>query len=153
MIDRSDTDLIALARAGDKVAFGQLIERHQPMVRRIATKMVRNEYLAQELTQETLLQAYLSLDQLRDDGRFQSWLYGITLNVCKSYLRLQKVNLLSWESLMGGTRVDPAILSRSAPDPHIWSSNSASCIASSWTQSIPFHPGIGLRPCSFISTN
>jgi RNA polymerase sigma factor (sigma-70 family) len=119
MIDRSDTDLIALARAGDKVAFGQLIERHQPMVRRIATKMVRNEYLAQELTQETLLQAYLSLDQLRDDGRFQSWLYGITLNVCKSYLRLQKVNLLSWESLMGGTRVDPAILSRSAPDPHM----------------------------------
>ena len=45
MIDRSDTDLISLARAGDKVAFGQLIERHQTMVRRLTSKMVRNEHL------------------------------------------------------------------------------------------------------------
>jgi RNA polymerase sigma factor (sigma-70 family) len=117
MIVRSDTDLIALARAGDKVAFGLLVKRHQLMVRRIARKMVRNEHLAQEMMQETFLQAYLSLDQLRDDGRFQGWLYGITLNVCKSYLRLQKVNLLSLESLTGGMRVDPAVLSAVAPDP------------------------------------
>ena len=117
MLDRSDTDLIALARAGDKVAFGQLVERHQPMVRRIASKMVRNEHTVQEMMQEAFLQAYLSLDRLRDDDRFQSWLYGITLNVCKSYLRMQKVNLLSLESLMGGMRVYPAILFATEPDP------------------------------------
>jgi RNA polymerase sigma factor (sigma-70 family) len=119
MIVGSDTDLIALARAGDKVAFGLLVKRHELMVRRIASRMVRNEHLAQEMMQETFLQAYLSLDQLRDDGRFQSWLCGITLNVCKSYLRLQKVNLLSLESLTGGMRVDPRVLSAVAPDPGV----------------------------------
>jgi len=119
MIVGSDTDLIALARAGDKIAFGLLIKRHELMVRRIARKMVRNEHLAQEMMQETFLQAYLSLDQLRDDDRFQSWLCGITLNVCKSYLRLQKVNLLSLESLTGGMRVDPRVLSAVAPDPDV----------------------------------
>ena len=96
MIERSDTDLISLARAGDKAAFGQLVERHQPMVRGIASKMMRNEQLAQEMMQETFLQAYLSLDQLSNDGRFQSWLYGITLNVCRNHLRMQKTRLLSW---------------------------------------------------------
>jgi RNA polymerase sigma factor (sigma-70 family) len=119
VIERSDTDLIALARAGDRVAFGQLIERHQPMVKRITFKMVRYEYLAQELMQEAFLQAYLSLDRLRDDARFQSWLYGIALNVCRSHLRQQKMNFLSLESLMGGMRVDPALLAGGTPDPEM----------------------------------
>jgi RNA polymerase sigma factor (sigma-70 family) len=117
MIDRSDIDLIALTRTGDKAAFGQLIERHQPMVKHITSKMVRDSRLAQELIQEAFLQAYLSLDRLRDDARFQSWLYGITLNVCKNHLRQQKTDFLSLESLVGGMRVDPALLARGTPDP------------------------------------
>ena len=117
--NKSDADLAALARAGDKVAFGHLIERYQSMVYHIALRIVRNEYLAQELTQETLLQAYLSLDRLRDAGRFKSWLYGIALNVCKSHVRQQKMDFLSLESIMGGMRVEAALFSAAAPDPAV----------------------------------
>jgi RNA polymerase sigma factor (sigma-70 family) len=87
------------------------------MVKRITFKMVRNPYLAQELMQEAFLQAYLSLERLRDDTRFESWLYGITLNVCRGYLRQRKMDILSLESLMGGMRVDPEFLTADAPDP------------------------------------
>jgi len=102
MNEKSDAELMALARSGDKDAFGHLAERYQQMIERIATGMVANAYLAQELAQEAILQAYLSLDRLRDDRQFKNWLYGITLNVCRSYLRDQKTDFFSLEALMGG---------------------------------------------------
>jgi RNA polymerase sigma factor (sigma-70 family) len=84
---RSDQELVYLARAGDKEAFGQLAERFQEVAWRIALRMVAREDIAQELVQEALLQAYLSLDRLREAERFKSWLLGIVLNLCKNYLR------------------------------------------------------------------
>ena len=102
MEDTSDSALVALARSGDKRAFSQLVERYQWLVKRIAVGMVSNAEIARELVQEAILQAYLSLDQLRDSARFKSWLYGITLNVCRNYMREQKTDLLSLEALSGG---------------------------------------------------
>ena len=102
MTNKADSELVALARSGDKDAFSQLIERYQQMVRRIALGMVAHEEIARELAQEALLQAYLSLDHLRDSSRFKSWLYGIVLNVCRSYIRDQKINPYSLEAMMGG---------------------------------------------------
>ncbi len=102
MTNKADSELVALARSGDKDAFSQLIERYQQMVRHIALGMVAHEEIARELAQEALLQAYLSLDHLRDISRFKSWLYGIVLNVCRSYIRDQKVNPYSLEAMMGG---------------------------------------------------
>lgn len=102
MTNTDDTELVALARSGDKDAFGQLIERYQQMVRRIALRMVAQEEIARELAQEAILQAYLSLDHLRDNTRFKSWLYGIVLNVCRGYIRDQKTDVFSLEAMAGG---------------------------------------------------
>jgi len=89
-MERTDAELVALARVGDKDAFGCLIERYERMVTRLASRMIANRSVARELAQEALVQAYLSLDHLRDAERFESWLYGITLNVCRGYLRDEK---------------------------------------------------------------
>ena len=102
----TDAELIAKVRQGDKEAFGQLVERYQHMVGHIAEKMVSDEGVSHELTQEAILQAYLSLDHLRDASRFKSWLYGITLNICRSYLHDQRMITLSLESINGGVRSD-----------------------------------------------
>ncbi len=117
MREHTDAELLAAARDGNKDAFGYLIERYQPMAERIAQGMVSNAYIAQELAQESALQAYLSLDRLRNDGRFASWLYGITLNVCRTYLRSQKREVYSLEALMGGMFIDPLFLSEGVVDP------------------------------------
>jgi len=114
----ADAELVALARSGDKSAFGQLIERYQQMVKRIALGMIANEDIARELAQEAILQAYLSLDHLRDNTRFKSWLYGITLNICKSYIREQKIDPYSLEALMGGMRCDLIDLSTCSINRH-----------------------------------
>ena len=102
----TDAELVDQVRGGNKEAFGQLVERYQQMVGHIARKMVADEWIAHELAQEAILQAYLSLNHLRDTSRFKSWLYGITLNICRSYLHDQKMDVLSLETIMGGVRSD-----------------------------------------------
>src|SRR5262249_24214544 len=104
--DQSDAELVALARVGDKGAFGSLIERYQLMAMRAAMRMVLREEIAQELTQGALLRAYLALKNLRDASTFKSWLYGIVLNVCRAYLRDQKMDLISFEGLADRKNID-----------------------------------------------
>ena len=105
----TDAELVNKVYQGDKDAFGQLVERYQQMVRHIAIKMLADEWVARELAQEAILQAYLSLDHLRDASRFKSWLYGIALNICRSYLHDQKIDMLSLETIMGGVRSNSII--------------------------------------------
>src|SRR5439155_14611456 len=98
-MERTDNELVALARSGDKRAFEQLIERHNAATRRAAFRMVQNEEVARELAHEAMLQAYLSLDRLREGAQFPAWLHGIVLNLGRRHLREQTRGLLSLESL------------------------------------------------------
>ncbi|MBU3949827.1 MAG: RNA polymerase sigma factor [Proteobacteria bacterium] len=52
--------------------------------------IVRNSGVADDLTQETMLRAYLDISELRDHARFIPWLYRIATNVCRDYFRKQK---------------------------------------------------------------
>jgi len=117
MEQSTDNELVALAREGDKQAFGQLIERYSQMVKRIVIGKVSHEEVARELVQETFLHAYLSLSHLRDDSRFKNWLYGIALNVCRGYLREQKATVLSLEDLVGGMYYDTSAILDMMVDP------------------------------------
>lgn len=90
MAEQTDRELVILSLQGNKEAFGRLLERYEMMVRQVALRMVMADDVAQDLSQETMLQAFLSLKDLRDEDRFRSWLYGIVLNVTKSYLRSQR---------------------------------------------------------------
>lgn len=121
-MEKTDAELVALARMGNRDAFGSLIERYSQMVKRLATGMIADDAIASELAQETMVQAYLSLDHLRDAARFKSWLYGITLNVCRGYLRERQADVLSLESLLGGLHAggfDYAALLDGAIDPQV----------------------------------
>ncbi len=113
----TDAALVGLAQNSDRHAFGLLIERHAQMVRQIAVSMIANEEIARELAQEAWLQAYLSLDHLRDATRFKSWLYGITLNVCRNFIRERKIDLYSLDAIMGGMSHDISCLAVEVVDP------------------------------------
>jgi RNA polymerase sigma factor (sigma-70 family) len=107
--ERTDIELIELARQGDKGAFGILVQRYQTIARRFATRLIADKDYAQELTQEAILQAYLSLDHLRDAARFKGWLCGIVLNIYRSHLRAQRVAFFSLEAMAGGLQFDAVI--------------------------------------------
>jgi RNA polymerase sigma-70 factor (ECF subfamily) len=117
MDHKTDAELVAKVREGDKEAFGKLVERYQQMVERIARKMIADEWIAHELAQESILQAYLSLHHLRDASRFKSWLYGITLNMCRGHLHDRQREILSLETILGGLHNDTVISLDDSVDP------------------------------------
>ena len=85
-----DSDLVAASLAGDDAAFGELADRHAPRLMALAGRLLGDAVEAEDLTQETLLQAYLGLDRLRDPERFASWIYGIAFNLAKMRLRSRR---------------------------------------------------------------
>jgi RNA polymerase sigma factor (sigma-70 family) len=113
-----EASLVLAAQAGDKQAFGRLTERYEHMAWKLALRMTGSQETARDLTQEAMLQAYLSLSQLNDSSRFASWLYGIVLNVCRNYRRNHKIIALSLEGMLGGVHFDVLPLSSSEPTPH-----------------------------------
>ena len=118
IVERStDAALVALARQGDREAFGELVRRHYDTALRLARRMVGEPECARELVQEGALQAYLCLDRLQNDAAFSGWFCGIALNLCRSFLRNRKVEFLSWESLVGGSYYPEAAPVAWEPDP------------------------------------
>jgi len=119
MEEKKDSELVALARQGDKDAFGVLAQRYELIARRFAIRLVGNEDGTQDLVQEAMLQAYLSLENLRDPARFKSWLCGIVLNVSRSYLRERRVAFFSLEAIFEGLHFYPAPLYETPATPEI----------------------------------
>ncbi|MGL5076028.1 MAG: sigma-70 family RNA polymerase sigma factor, partial [Waterburya sp.] len=87
------------------------------MAQNIAKRMISNEDLAQELVQDAMLQAYLSLNKLRDPNCFKSWLYGIVVNVCRNYLRRRKIIPFSLETITRDLGTEPLSIEGNSLDP------------------------------------
>lgn len=75
------TMLVSRAQAGDRSAYGQLVERFQPTVYAVALARLRNPAEAQELAQEVFVHVMEKLDQLRDPQCFAGWLRQITVRM------------------------------------------------------------------------
>jgi RNA polymerase sigma-70 factor (ECF subfamily) len=68
----------ARAAADDAVAFGVLVRTHQSALRGFLRRMTRGDQaLADDLAQETFLEAWRKQGQFRGDGGFAGWLYAI----------------------------------------------------------------------------
>ena len=117
MNSNSDAELVGLARSDHKEAFGELADRHLPLAEHVALLVVGQKHVAQELAQEAILQAYLSLERLRNDERFVSWLYGIVLNVSRSYIRDERIDFLSLDRMSRESRPEVTHLASEEPDP------------------------------------
>src|SRR5712691_7292940 len=100
-----DADLVERVRAGDRAAFGGLLERHLPLLRRVCGRVVGASDVLEDVAQEAALQALLGLDSLRDPRQFGPWLAGIGLNVARRSMHSAARVAASWEDLVGGRLV------------------------------------------------
>lgn len=89
--ERSDDELMALARAGLKPAFAVLVERHALRVVRLCSRFVDDEDLGRELAQDCWVEIWRARDKYRGDGGFAIWLVTIARNHCRNALRRRKV--------------------------------------------------------------
>ncbi|HEX2590913.1 MAG TPA: sigma-70 family RNA polymerase sigma factor [Rhizomicrobium sp.] len=74
-----DTDRAALrAASGDDVAFGFLVRTFQGKIRAFLLRMTKgNHALADDLAQETFLEAFRKIAHYRGEGPFKAWLYRV----------------------------------------------------------------------------
>lgn len=87
---QSDLILIKKARKGDVRAFESLFHRYHMRVLNLAYRIVGDSDGAKDVTQETFIRLYRSLGQFKNEKKFFSWVYRITVNLCYDHLRREK---------------------------------------------------------------
>ena len=90
----SDSEFIRIAQAGDQRAFQTLAQLHSEPLLRCAITLIRDRQLAEDIVQETLLEAWRSIGRFDGRCRFSTWLYGILRHrYLKSARKLSRVEL------------------------------------------------------------
>jgi RNA polymerase sigma-70 factor, ECF subfamily len=90
-VDSGSDELIALAAAGDREAFGRLYERHAVRVFRHAYFLTSDVSLAEDLTAQTFLKALEAIGRYEDRGvPFIAWLLRITVNLAINHRKAVK---------------------------------------------------------------
>jgi RNA polymerase sigma-70 factor (ECF subfamily) len=87
----ADERLVEFARAGDKRAFDELVNRYQNKIYRLARRMTETEEDAEDVLQEAFVKAYKSLSGFKGKSKFSTWLYRITVNLALMKLRKRKL--------------------------------------------------------------
>ena len=93
----NDAQLIRRILSGDDDAFNTLVQRHQKGVHALAWRKVSDFHYAEEITQDTFLQAYKKLSTLKNPNQFAGWLYVIANRLCINWLQRHKPAMQSLE--------------------------------------------------------
>ena len=95
----SDGELVQRSRRGSRKSFYHLVTRYSQLVAAVVNNKIFGCPERDDLVQETFLIAWKSLDKLKDPEKFASWLYGITLNICRAWIRKKGKQGVSLEEL------------------------------------------------------
>jgi len=82
-----DRELFEGSVAGNRRAFGQIVERYQSLICAITYNLTGDLALSEDLAQETFLAAWQGLRDLREPGKLRAWLCGIARNLCANMVR------------------------------------------------------------------
>ena len=83
----SDESLVRRSTAGDRDAFAQLLRRHEQPLAALIRYNIGGGHDAEDVLQETLLQAWLGVRALRDPAKIRPWLLQIARNRCRDFIR------------------------------------------------------------------
>jgi RNA polymerase sigma-70 factor (ECF subfamily) len=83
----TDEELVARSRGGDLESFNQLVLRWERPIYALAYRVIGREEEARDVCQEAFLRAFRALPGFKGQAKFSSWLYRITLNLCRDWIR------------------------------------------------------------------
>lgn len=90
LMTSTDEELVARSIRGDRESFNELILRWERPIYALAYRTIGREDDARDVCQETFLRAFRALPGFRGQAKFSSWLYRITLNLCRDWIRRQR---------------------------------------------------------------
>ncbi|MFZ5948869.1 MAG: RNA polymerase sigma factor [Stygiobacter sp.] len=86
-----DFDLIRKFIKGDQSTFKILLVKHKEKVRNLVYLTLGDVDYVDDISQDVFISVYHKLNEFRFESKFTTWLYRITINKCKDYLRKKKV--------------------------------------------------------------
>ena len=86
----TDEELVARSMGGDLDSFNQLVLRWERPIYALAYRVIGREEDARDVAQETFLRAFRALGGFKGQAKFSSWLYRITLNLCRDWIRRER---------------------------------------------------------------
>lgn len=85
----SDAQLIAAARTGDRRAMAALYTAHSGRVYSVVRRMVGDDHLAEDVSQDAWLRAFEKLHLFRGESSFGTWMHRLAVNAALNRLRRQ----------------------------------------------------------------
>ncbi len=86
-----DYVLIKQFNMGEQKAFTLLVQKHKDKVRNLVYLTLGDTDYVDDISQDVFINVYHNLKNFRFDSKFSTWLYRITVNKCRDYLRKKKV--------------------------------------------------------------
>jgi len=93
--DTPEGELLARIRQGDENACDECIRMHAENVYRVALRLMRNEAEAEDVMQDTFLNAFKGIDKFDGRASLRTWLYRIAYNAAMMRLRKRRPELVS----------------------------------------------------------
>ncbi|HOG28059.1 MAG TPA: sigma-70 family RNA polymerase sigma factor [Vicinamibacterales bacterium] len=114
---RADPELVRLALAGSQDASRQLVERHARAVYNLVARVVRDDGVAEELTQEAFLKAFRALGSFDPAYKFSTWVLRIAHNLAIDHLRRVRPILVPIDDWSGSENPGDVLVDARAPSP------------------------------------
>ena len=107
----SDKDLVKKSKLGDSRAFGEIILRDSEYVFTWLLQKTRDEFLAEELLQITLIKCWNNIKNFKGDSSFKTWACAIARNLfIDNYRKMQRKNEESLEFGDGKEKLTKAMV-------------------------------------------
>ena len=94
----NDVQLIHRILDGDDEAFSVLVRKYQKSVHALAWRKIGDFHFAEEIAQDTFLQAHKNLATLRNRNQFAGWLYVIANRLCIKWIQKNEPTMQSLEN-------------------------------------------------------
>lgn len=86
----NDDIIINKILAGDANLFTVLVDRYKDLVFTLGLRMLKNREEAEEVSQDTFIKVYRSLNKFKGDSKFSTWIYKVAYNSCLDQIKKNK---------------------------------------------------------------
>ncbi|HVR41297.1 MAG TPA: RNA polymerase sigma factor [Thermoanaerobaculia bacterium] len=83
----SDQELMRIVQAGDYSPASEIYDRYSGRIYNFAFRFLKNAEAAEDATQEVFVKMLRHANQFHGDAKLSTWLFSITANWCRDYLR------------------------------------------------------------------
>ncbi len=98
-MEKNDVELIQSILSGDEDAFSELFRKYQKRIHAFVWRKIGDFHFAEEITQDTFLQAHKKLTSLENPNQFIGWIHVIADRLCTAWLRKKKMSIQSLETI------------------------------------------------------